>query len=455
MTINTISATADDFLAQELGLHDHDRLTAAKVYITQQLSPPASVWKTVNVGQTYFCLLSSSYGAEPKLCAWRRSLGDDGVLRPLYNGSQSTVWRATLFPDRDVAANGRTSIEVVLKIAPENAFGLSDAIKKEFDLAHKIYRYLNGKGVQQPPIALFGETQVLDPTSLCVLNTDNRYAYLSRLHEGDLATYLENHKQNGTLVVNDILRRFFDVVEAIKRLHDVGIAHMDIKLENMCVQNGLFCLTDFAGARFTWSRDAEPGGRAIEGTMIDPNVVLGIFTRDYTAPRDLMLELMKIKIANVVLNNPHAYTLSPKNPQDELLLFKYICEQISERQQILNIMITDDEFNNYANEIYNFLTSLTTEITEKSQTMHMLQARAGMLARRHDVHALGLSLKMLADFIELEEPLKEAVDLLCEKMTHDLYDQRPDMTAVLDQYNMLLTCITTGDFAPYFSWKAS
>ncbi|XP_063435547.1 testis-specific serine/threonine-protein kinase 3-like [Mytilus trossulus] len=89
---------------------------------------------------------------------------------------------------------------------------------------------------------------------------------------GDVFEYIMN---NGLMSVEATLSLFSQVVKAIEYCHSIGIAHNDIKLENVLLSNGCVKLADFGFAK---SSDIVAESEEFCGTLpyAAPEVIMGM-----------------------------------------------------------------------------------------------------------------------------------------------------------------------------------
>jgi len=146
-----------------------------------------------------------------------------------------------LFEDK--LSGEKFAVKVMPKTASRPNVGI--AIRDERGSSRRYEDPLNEVGVMAH-LADLGVTEVLpEPRRFC---TDDAHDYILLKHcpVGDLFDFVTGH---GGPLSEDVLRsKMRQLLEVVQRLHAANIAHRDISLENILVDNGELRLIDFSQA---------------------------------------------------------------------------------------------------------------------------------------------------------------------------------------------------------------
>ncbi|XP_077984371.1 uncharacterized protein LOC144439003 [Glandiceps talaboti] len=177
----------------------------------------------------------------------------------LSNGGQSKVCEATVLI-------GGEEVEAVVKVVKDD---------EELEYAMQEVELLTEcQEVLDSVVKIIGVTVVTDEDE----NGRRTYRLGIVLEKGDhdLATHIQNYTSTDSLVT--LLELFYSIVESVYALHKHGIAHRDLKLENIIVQGGDLKIVDLGLATKTEKHyDAEL------------NIVCG--TKGYDAPEICLGEM--------------------------------------------------------------------------------------------------------------------------------------------------------------------
>lgn len=110
------------------------------------------------------------------------------------------------------------------------------------------------------------------PNCVKVLDILGKSIYLEYLKGGALIEYL-NELPAKKLTLAEAATVGLQICNAIGRCHELGIAHLDLKLDNICLRNGLadICVIDFGGSEYINSQPIHFPGSTY--TYISPELI--------------------------------------------------------------------------------------------------------------------------------------------------------------------------------------
>lgn len=141
----------------------------------------------------------------------------------------------------------------------------------------------------------YGKYHPFLTTVHCCFQTEKKLYFVMECVDGwSLSIYLEEMKK-----FTEVQAKFYssEIALAVKFLHDKGVVHRDIKLENVIIGSDGHCkLTDFGLSKFL-DQTEDMKTRTFCGTTryISPEVIMGLpysFSRDWWALGVLMYELL-------------------------------------------------------------------------------------------------------------------------------------------------------------------
>ena len=151
----------------------------------------------------------------------------------LYSITDELSGRAGTFSQGIYIARNDKNEQVVLKRMDEKLKGERVNFKTEINYLS----YLN-KHPHANIIKLLGYTN----TSVQCIENHSLFLVLEYADGGDLFDYMQNHNDETSG------RYMQQIVSAMAHAHSLGIAHRDLKLENIFVQNGQILVGDWGGA---------------------------------------------------------------------------------------------------------------------------------------------------------------------------------------------------------------
>lgn len=243
-------------------------------------------------------------------------------------------------------------------------------------------------------------------------SNDRQAVYIARKFEFTLSELIKNAKeQKINLSPGELLKKGESLFLGLQFLFNQGIVHGDIKPENICAEMNVQGQSELRLADF--------GGARLLANIREPITVLSTFTATHISPQDF-LSALQIEIESRFAVD-----------QNMSILYKQIATRLDALDPYLPLGSPD-----YKSLLENFLVELPGMPLPNQES---LNTETKELLQKHDVYALGKSLKELFEVISFSKTeTRKQFDDLIEAMMEPDYKKRISINEALGRYQALL-----------------